>query len=151
MGLNVPLLRSSFDLVIERQPAMTTRFYEILFGRHPAARALFRRPMSVQEKMLQEALVAVLDHVEDASWLTETLHVMGARHVEYGVTEEMYDWVGSSLLSTLAEVAADDWTDELRDQWAAAYGAISGLMKEGARNATLLSGDPKSTGPRPTA
>jgi hemoglobin-like flavoprotein len=152
MGLNVPLLRSSFALVIERQPALTARFYEILFERHPAARAMFhRRPLQVQGKMLQEALVAVLDHVEDAAWLTETLHVMGARHVEYGVTDEMYDWVGSSLLSTLAEVAADDWSDELRDQWGAAYGAISGLMKEGARNATLLSGDPQTTGPRPVA
>jgi hemoglobin-like flavoprotein len=139
VGLNVPLLRSSFDLVIERQPQLTARFYEILFERHPRARALFhRRPLEVQQKMLQEALVAVLDHVEDAAWLSNTLHAMGAQHLEYGITDEMYDWIGASLLATLAEVAADDWTDEVSEQWGAAYGAISGFMKEGARNATLL-------------
>ena len=134
MGLNVPLLRSSFDLVIERQPQLTSRFYEILFDRHPQARPLFHsRPIEAQAKMLQKALVAVLDHIEEASWLSETLRGMGAKHLDYGVTEEMYDWVGASLLATLAEVAGDDWTDELHGQWAAAYGAISGLMKDGAR------------------
>lgn len=35
MPLNVPLLRESFDLVIERQPQLTPRFYEILFSRYP--------------------------------------------------------------------------------------------------------------------
>jgi hemoglobin-like flavoprotein len=153
MGLNVPLLRSSFDLVVERQPRLTARFYEILFERHPQARALFhRRPLEVQQKMLHEALVAVLDHVEDAAWLSDTLHRMGAQHLEYGVTDEMYDWVGASLLATLAEVAGDDWSDELKEQWGLAYGAISGLMKEGARNAMLMAARPQTeTGQRPTA
>jgi hemoglobin-like flavoprotein len=138
MGLNVPLLRSSFDLVVERQPMLTPRFYEILFERHPQAEALFfRRPPETQQKMLQEALVAVLDHLEDAAWLSDTLHGMGAQHVEYGVTEEMYAWVGDALLTTIAEVAGDAWNEELRDAWLAAYGAISGLMKEGARRVTL--------------
>ena len=134
MGLNVPLLRSSFELVTERQPLLTARFYQILFERYPRARALFyRRPIEVQQTMLQEALVAVLDHIEDAQWLSDTLRGMGAQHVEYGVTDEMYDWVGASLLATLAEVADEDWSSELADQWGQAYGAIAGLMKEGAR------------------
>jgi hemoglobin-like flavoprotein len=136
MGLNVPLLRSSFDLVVERQPLLTSRFYEVLFERYPQAKALFHsRPPAAQEKMLQEALVAVVDPLEDASWLTETLRGLGAKHVEYGVSDEMYDWVGESLLLTLAEVAGDDWNDELLGAWSAAYGAIVGLMKDGARSA----------------
>lgn len=134
MGLNVDVLRSSFDVVVERQPALTKRFYEILFDRHPEARALFhRRPPEQQEKMLQEALVAVLDHLEDASWLGDTLRGLGAKHVDYGVTDEMYDWVGGALLATLAEVADAAWTDEVRIAWTDAYGAIAGLMKDGAR------------------
>jgi hemoglobin-like flavoprotein len=134
MGLNVPLLRSSFELVVERQPQITPRFYEILFERHPEARALFhRRPPEMQAKMLQEALVAVLDHIEEASWLTSTLHSMGAQHATYGVTDEMYDWVGGALLATLAEIAGEDWNNALLTEWGAAYGAIAGLMKEGAR------------------
>jgi hemoglobin-like flavoprotein len=133
MALEVALLRSSFDLVVERQPQLTPRFYEILFTRYPQARPLFgRRSQEAQQAMLQEALVAVIDHLEDAPWLEQTLGSMGAKHVDYGVTTEMYDWVGDSLLATLAEVAGEQWTPQLAKAWTDAYGAIAGLMQRGA-------------------
>ncbi|HXK20362.1 MAG TPA: globin domain-containing protein [Polyangiaceae bacterium] len=134
MSLNVKLLRDSFDVVVERSPHLTHRFYEILFERYPQTQHMFpagRR--SRQEGMLTEALVAVLDHLEDAPWLTGTLHALGAKHVDYGVTDEMYGWVGDALLRTLAETCANDWTPELEAAWAAAFGAIASLMQEGAR------------------
>ena len=92
--------------------------------------------------MLTQALVAVLDHLEDAPWLVNTLHGLGARHVNYGVTDEMYDWVGDSLLATIREVAADDWNDELEKAWGDAYGAIANLMQEGARLAAASTPGP---------
>jgi hemoglobin-like flavoprotein len=134
MSLNVKLLRESFDLVVEKSPQLTHRFYEILFERYPETRNMFpasRR--SRQEGMLTEALVAVMDHLEDAPWLTSTLHGLGAKHVDYGVTDEMYGWVGDALLRTLAEAAGDAWSPELEKAWADAFGAIAGLMQEGAR------------------
>lgn len=136
MGLNVTLLRESFDLVVERSPHLTHRFYEILFERYPQTQAMFpanRRER--QEGMLTEALVAVLDHLEDAPWLTSALHALGAKHLNYGVTPEMYDWVGDALLSTLAEAAGPAWSPELQAAWAEAYGAIAGLMQQGATHA----------------
>ncbi len=136
MALNVPLLRSSFDLVVERQPQLTPRFYEILFSRYPQVQPLFGRNARAQQaEMLQQALVAVLDHLEDATWLEETLMAMGQKHVDYGVTNEMYDYVGDSLLATIAEVAGDDWSDELAAAWTEAYGAIASLMQRGAAKA----------------
>jgi len=133
MSLNVALLRSSFDLVVERQPQLTHRFYEILFQRYPQAKALFgRNTAAAQEKMLTDALVAVMDHLEDAPWLTSTLKALGAKHKGYGVTNEMYGWVGASLLATLAEAAAADWTKGHEAAWTEAYGAIAGLMQAGA-------------------
>jgi hemoglobin-like flavoprotein len=134
MALNVPLLRTSLDLIIERQPEFTPRFYEILFARYPQVKPLFGRNSSQnQAKMLQGAIVAVMDHLEDATWLTETLGAMGAKHVDYGVTDEMYDYVGDSLIATLAEAADTAWTPEHAEAWTEAYGAIAGLMLAGAR------------------
>ena len=134
MSLNVQLLRDSFELVVERSPHLTHRFYEILFERYPQTQAMFpveRR--ASQEGMLTGALVAVMDHLEDAPWLTSTLHALGAKHIDYGVTDEMYGWVGDALLRTLAEVAGSAWTPETEAAWTAAFGAIAGLMQEGAR------------------
>ncbi|MBN9161262.1 MAG: flavohemoprotein [Myxococcales bacterium] len=137
MPLDANVLRSSFDTIIERQPMITPRFYEILFERYPQARPLFGGNSSKkQQEMLQQALVSVLEHLEDASWLSSTLGALGAKHVDYGVTREMYDWVGDSLLATLAETLGDDWTANVKDQWSTAYGVIRDLMLAGVPQAT---------------
>ena len=135
MALNAELLRSSFELVVERQPALTPRFYEILFERYPQVKPLFGRSTAKQAEMLQSALVAVLEKLEDASWLEQTLGAMGLKHIDYGVTDEMYGWVGESLLAAIAEAAGKDWSPELHGAWTDAYGAISGLMLKGAHGA----------------
>lgn len=85
--------------------------------------------------MLQETLVAVVDHLEDESWLEENLRALGKKHVDYGVTDEMYAWVGDSLLTALSEVAGDAWTPEVDAAWREAYEAIANLMKAGAEEA----------------
>lgn len=129
MALDVELLRRSFGLVLERNPNLTARFYDVLFERYPQAKPLFgRNSRAAQEQMLAGALMAVLDHLEDAPWLQETLRALGDKHREYGVTLVMYDWVGDSLLFVLAEAAGPDWSPELQAQWGAAYGAIVSMM-----------------------
>ncbi len=133
MSLDTQLLTQTFEVVIERQPQLTTRFYEILFERHPQAKPLFGEHSGErQARMLQDALVAVIEHLEDAPWLAENLGTLGARHDAYGVTREMYDWVGDALLTTLEEVAGDDWTPAVARAWTDAYGAIAGLMQAGS-------------------
>lgn len=133
MALQAEVLRSSLALVASREPLITRRFYEILFSRYPQAKPLFgRNAAEQQQKMLQDAIVAVVDHVEDAAWLTQTLHGLGRKHVDYGVTPEMYAWVGECLIATLAEIAGDAWTSDVATAWTDAYGAISSLMLAGA-------------------
>jgi hemoglobin-like flavoprotein len=135
--MDIALLRSSFALVIDRCPELIHRFYEILFQRYPQARPLFgRNPRNTQEKMLTEALVAVLNRLEDGEWFTRTLETLGEKHVAYGVTDEMYGWVGESLLAALAEAAGPEWTAAMNESWSAAYGAIATTMQAGARRAT---------------
>ncbi len=136
MTLNPEILRTSFDLVIDRRPDLTVRFYEILFARYPALQPMFvHTNRGVQARMLAQAIAAVLDHLEEPAWLSTTLGNLGARHVHYGVTDAMYDQVGDALLATLAEVAAEAWTDEVAAQWTEAYGAIASMMQAGARAA----------------
>jgi hemoglobin-like flavoprotein len=136
MSLDVEALRGSFQLVVERSPNVVHRFYEVLFDRYPAARSLFsRNPTKKQEEMLTGALVAVMEHLEDASWLKSQLSALGAKHVEYGVADHMYPWVGECLVATLKEAAGAHWTPRIEQAWLEAFGAISGLMLEGSRTA----------------
>ncbi len=132
MSLDAALLQQSFALVLSRAPDLTARFYDVLFERHPEVRPLFsQNPRQRQEQMLARALASVVEHLEDAPWLTDQLAALGAKHVGYGVQPEMYDWVGDALLTSLAEAAGPDWNETLRAQWTEAYGAIVSLMRRG--------------------
>lgn len=136
MALNAELLDQSLQLVLERRPDFTPLFYEKLFKRYPESKPLFAdTKLDEQQKMLQEAIVSVVDNANDAGWLEDNLTAMGRRHVHYGVTEEMYPWVGECLLATLAEIAGDDWSEEIENAWADAYDAIVAIMLTGAEEA----------------
>ncbi len=144
MGLNTNLLRSSFAFVVEREPELTRNFYQLLFERYPELQRLFgRNEPAAQQRMLTEALVSVLEHLEDAVLLQSKLKVLGAKHQSYGVTEPMYDQVGECLLDTLAEIAGPFWTLELAQAWSDAYSAIrdfmlAGVTTENARSVDAL-------------
>jgi hemoglobin-like flavoprotein len=130
MTLDVQALRDSFALVAEQETALAERFYTIFFERYPQVKPLFgRNTRPQQEKMLTQALAAVVDHLEDAPWLTTTLRELGARHEGYGVRPEMYRWVGECLLAALADVAGDAFTPRVRDAWAEAYATIATIMQ----------------------
>ena len=117
-------------------PELVAHFYEILFTRYPQVRPLFsRNSAAVQQRMLTQALVAVLDRLEDPAWFTTTLEALGEKHAGYGVTDEMYDWVGECLLAAMQSAAGDAWTLAMLDSWSAAYGAIAQTMQAGARKA----------------
>lgn len=132
MSLDVVALRESFALVVERSPDVTRRFYEILFERYPQVRPMFGASTKKQEEMLTRALAAVIDHLDDGPWLADTLRALGAKHVGYGVTDEMYEWVGDALIRALSEVAAEEWTPRVSKAWTDAYTAIVSFMLEGA-------------------
>jgi len=134
LALNVYVLCKSFDVIAEANPNFVTRFFDNLFERYPSARPLFSRSLrDQQERMFREVFVSVLAHLGDAPWLEQTLGALGAKHVEYGVTPEMYEWVGESLLATLAEVAGPAWNSELCGAWADAYRTIATLMQARTR------------------
>ncbi len=136
MALKIELLRNSFETAVANEGIVTTRFYEVLFSRYPQVKRLFgRNAEKAQAQMLQESLIAVLEHVEDPEWMSSTLKAMGKKHVSYEVTPEMYPWVGECLIVALSEAVGPSWTDEHTEAWGEAYGAISGLMIEGAEAA----------------
>ena len=126
------LLEESFELALLRDPDFPRLFYEILFRDYPTTRPLFRsNSLNVQRAMLSKALMAAIDHLDDDAWLTRELAPLGRGHLAYGVTPEMYDWVGQSLITAIAEVCEEEWTDLHEHAWRAAYARIAKVMRSG--------------------
>lgn len=134
MSINAALLHESIEIAVTREPVITKRFYQILFERYPDVEPLFgRNEPQHQQQMLQDTIMAALDHIEDSEWLEENLGALGAKHVSYGVTDEMYAAVGECLIAALAELCEDRWTAEHEASWAAVYGVLADLAIAGAK------------------
>ena len=126
------LLEESFELALLRDPDFPRLFYEILFREHPAAQPLFKRnTLNAQRTMLSKTLIAAVDHIDDEAWLVEHLSPLGAQHIEYGVTPEMYDWMGVALRESLAEVCDEQWTEEHDQAWSEAFKLIVKAVRSG--------------------
>ncbi len=129
------LVRESFRRINTLEPEFARQFYETLFRRYPQSRALFRsKDLTTQAKMMNEALAAILEHLGDAFWMEEALGGLGAQHVSYGVTEQMYSWVGECLLETLEDIAADEWSRDDEEAWLEVFRAIAEAMLAGAHS-----------------
>jgi hemoglobin-like flavoprotein len=128
------LVEANLAIVVQAEPDVVGRFYAKLFQRHPELQRLFgRRSQREQEKMLTEAILAVVGHMEDAAWLRGVLRPLGAKHVTYGVTEAMYPLVANALIDTLREVSGSAWSPEVQSAWSGALNAVAGEMIAGAR------------------
>ncbi|WP_207843743.1 globin domain-containing protein [Williamsia soli] len=122
------LLEHSLTLVGAGDPDFTVRFYERLFDEHPSVRDLFGTNIRPQAAMLQQAIVAVLDHLDDPGWLHESLGSLGRVHASLGVTPQMYGWVATTLVSTMAGIGGDKWTDAMSTAWKEALTTVAVIM-----------------------
>ncbi|WP_020105325.1 globin domain-containing protein [Nocardia sp. 348MFTsu5.1] len=122
------LLEQSLALVAADDPDFTVRFYERLFADYPEVKALFGKNIRPQATMLQEAIVAVLEHLDDPGWLETSLSSLGRVHASLGVTPKMYGWVATTLVATMADIAGPQWTDVMSKEWNEALTAVAAMM-----------------------
>ncbi|MCR9160126.1 MAG: globin domain-containing protein [Nannocystaceae bacterium] len=130
---NAQLLQSNLELVVSRDPDLMQIFYTTLFERYPSVQPLFgRNSRDEQAKMLTEAVAMLVSKVDDPQFVETTMLAVGRKHVDYGVEDHMYAWVGECLVATLAQVSGEDWNDALEDGWTATLEAISAIAIQGA-------------------
>lgn len=128
-------LEKSFNLLAPRGPELVDRFYAHLFSRHPALRPMFPDDMSGQKKKLLASLVLVIENIRATEKLEKPLAEMGRRHVGYGAEAEHYPVVRDTLVSVMADMAGEAWSDQLSDDWAGALDFVASVMLEGAKQA----------------
>lgn len=108
-----PLLRELLENVLATSPEFPARFYERLFVSHPELRPMFHRSSpDAQQKMFAQKLMMVVDAIENPEALRRELASVATSHRAYGITREMYDWVGTALLETVSETLEESATPE---------------------------------------
>lgn len=123
------LLRDTLERVLAADDTFPARFYERLFADHPEVRSMFHsHSPGAQRKMFAQKLVAIVDHIEDPAWLEREAAALGTSHAGYGVTPEMYPWVGDALLATVAEACGEHWSTAAEEAWRSAYEQLSSAI-----------------------
>eukprot|EP00977_Amphora_coffeiformis_P021061 scaffold8782_cov145-Amphora_coffeaeformis.AAC.2 len=111
-----------------------------LFQLHPEVHALFgldtldnseELAKSKRFRMQAKYMIQMLDSSlqmlgPDIELLTEINHDLGKRHVRYGVTPEMYGFMGEAVIYTLDNFLGQDFSKETREAWEQIYGELAG-------------------------
>jgi hemoglobin-like flavoprotein len=126
------LVQTSFAKLAPIADAAATLFYEDLFRRDPALRSLFKADMAEQRRKLMAMLATAVAHVHDWDKISAQVAALGRRHVAYGVKPADYDTVGAALMATLETGLGDEFTENVRDAWAACIAKVAGEMLGGA-------------------
>jgi hemoglobin-like flavoprotein len=121
-------VQASFAKVAPIAGQAAALFYGRLFETAPETRTLFRGDMTAQGEKLMAAIATVVNSLGEIETIIPVVQDLAKRHVAYGVRPEHYSTVGAALLWTLEQGLADDFTPEVAAAWAAAYGALSGVM-----------------------
>lgn len=124
----IGLVRDSWKSVEPIAEQAAALFYSKLFELDPSVRPLFKEEMDAQGKKLMQMLAVAVQHLDDEDILVPAVRQLAIRHVGYGVETSHYPTVGAALLWTLEQGLGDAFTEESREAWTAAYGALSGLM-----------------------
>ena len=133
--LNPPALQANFALVAGHGDDVAQYFYGALFMRHPETRSLFPTSMNAQRDRLLTALLRIVADVDRISELAPYLADLGRDHRKFGAIAEHYPAVGEALITTLAHFTGQAWTEDLEQNWTAAYEVIAGVMTGAAASA----------------
>jgi len=126
----VGLVQASFRKVVPIAPQAAEIFYARLFALAPEVRPLFKGDMQEQGRKLMAVLATVVNGLDRLDTIVPAAQALAKRHVAYGARPAHYPVVGAALLDTLAQGLGPEFTPEVREAWATAYGTLSGVMIE---------------------
>ena len=126
----ISLVQKSFETVPAEIAA--DLFYARLFELDPSLRPLFKGDMKAQGAKLMDMIAVAVRGLSNLDRIVPAVQELGVRHSGYGVTPDHYDTVGSALLWTLEKGLGEQFTDDVREAWTAAYTLLSSTMIDAA-------------------
>jgi hemoglobin-like flavoprotein len=123
------LIKASFTQVAPIADQAATIFYDRLFELDPSIRPMFAHTdMPGQRRNLMQTLTVVVKSIDRLETIVPAVHALGRRHAGYGVEPGHFATVGQALLDTLAIGLGEDFTPDVKDAWATAYGILADVM-----------------------
>tara|TARA_Y100000385_G_scaffold281359_1_gene334036 strand:+ start:4046 stop:5164 length:1119 start_codon:yes stop_codon:yes gene_type:complete len=126
-------LQASLNLMLDDEDKFAALFYNNVFKIAPQARALFRRNMTDQGRLLTHMLGGIVYSLSRPQHLTTGLKKLGESHVKYGVKLEHYPVVKQAMLETIDMTLGENKTEKTMDAWNAALDFVIDAMQNAAK------------------
>ncbi|NMD69292.1 NO-inducible flavohemoprotein [Bacillus sp. DNRA2] len=124
----ISIIKSTVPVLEQHGEAITTRFYQLLFGNHPELLNIFNhanQKQGRQQKALASAVYAAAVYIDNLEAIIPAVKQIGHKHRSLGIKPEHYPIVGEHLLLAIKDVLGEAATDEIIDAWGQAYGVIA--------------------------
>ena len=126
----IDLVRQSWTALIPTGPRFAAAFYARLIALDARFGPMFAHSdMDRQACRFAETLALLVESLDEPDAFVPVLAALGRSHMALGVTERLYRVFGQTLLATLEESCAPQWSQELHDAWADAYLLFTSIMK----------------------
>ena len=126
----IQLVRSSFEKLAAIPERAGDIFYKRLFELDPNARQLFWGNMQHQGMALFLMLEMIVKSLDIQDKIVPIIFDLGKRHAMYGVRDRDYQPFEQALMDTLSGIVGDDFTQDVRNAWRAAFAFLADIMRE---------------------
>ena len=124
----IEIIKSTVPVLEKHGEAITTRFYQLMFGNHPELLNIFNhanQKQGRQQRALAGTVYAAAQYIDNLEAILPVVKQIAHKHRSLGIKAEHYPIVGKHLLLAIKEVLGEAATDEIIDAWAKAYGVIA--------------------------
>ena len=130
------LILESLELISPKLRELRKDVYRRLYEKVPEAATLFSAyPKAQHKKMLDQSLSSAIERADGEAWLQGHLADLARKHVDWGVTDEMYPHFTASLLEALAETLGEAWEERFEVAWRQHLQWLTSTMSAGHTDA----------------
>jgi len=129
----IDLVKTSWDKVKPISETAAELFYGKLFEIDPSLKSMFPSDMTEQGRKLMAMINTAVNALDKLESIVPAVQDLGKRHVDYGVTDTMYDSVGEALIWTLGQGLGEEFTDEVKAAWLETYTILATTMKDASK------------------
>jgi nitric oxide dioxygenase len=127
----IEIIKSTVPVLSVHGRAITSRFYQLLFDKHPELFDIFNhvnQKQGRQQTALANAVYAAAANIDRLESILPAVVQIAHKHRSLGVKPEHYPVVGEHLLLAIKDVLGDAATDDILGAWAEAYQVIAGVF-----------------------
>jgi nitric oxide dioxygenase len=124
----INIVKSTVPVLETHGEAITSRFYQLMFGNHPELLHIFNhanQKQNRQQKALAGAVYAAAQYIDNLEVIIPVVKQIGHKHRSLGIKPKHYPIVGKHLLLAIKDVLGEAATEEILDAWGKAYSVIA--------------------------